>query len=255
MLTDKQAAFVQEYLVDLNATQAAIRAGYSQATAGSIGHENLTKPEIVDAIAEAQLARAERVQITADQVLRELVDIATTDANELIEHRVGSCRYCYGIGFRYQRTPREFEEALADHDKVCDAIIEKGRDDSLPAFDERGGVGFDPRKPPHPDCPECFGEGIGRPVFKDTGKASAAARRLYAGVKLTKDGMEMKLHPKMDAVEKLFRHLGMAAPTKSEVTGKDGGAIQTENVEPKELARRIAFTLARGTLAGSKPKD
>ncbi|WP_375408526.1 terminase small subunit [uncultured Methylobacterium sp.] len=255
MLTDKQASFVQEYLVDMNASAAARRAGYSADTAGSIGHENLTKPEIVDAIAVAQAARADRVQITADQVLRELVDIAQTDANELIEHRVGSCRFCHGDGFRYQRTPREFEEALADHDAVCDAIIEKGRDDPLPVFNEKGGVGFNPRKAPHPDCPECFGEGVGRAVFKDTGKASAAARRLYAGVKLTKDGMEMKLHPKMDAVEKLFRHLGMAAPTKAEITGKDGGAIKTADVTDAELARRIAFTLRRSTIAGSKPKD
>jgi len=45
-LTEKQLAFVDEYLVDLNATQAAIRAGYSSDTAASIGHENLTKPEI-----------------------------------------------------------------------------------------------------------------------------------------------------------------------------------------------------------------
>ena len=54
VLTPKQAAFVAEYLVDLNATQAAIRAGYSAKTAGSVGAENLSKPEIAAAIAEAQ---------------------------------------------------------------------------------------------------------------------------------------------------------------------------------------------------------
>lgn len=68
-LTPKQAAFVAEYLVDLNATQAAIRAGYSEATAHSIGHENLSKPEIADAIAAAQLARSERTRVTQDYVL------------------------------------------------------------------------------------------------------------------------------------------------------------------------------------------
>lgn len=73
-LTDKQRRFVDEYLIDLNATQAAIRAGYSEKTAYSIGSENLTKPEIQIAIAEAQAKRAERVQVDQDYVLKTIVD-------------------------------------------------------------------------------------------------------------------------------------------------------------------------------------
>lgn len=56
-LTDKQQRFVDEYLIDLNATQAAIRAGYSEKTANEIGAENLAKPSIAKAIAEAQAKR------------------------------------------------------------------------------------------------------------------------------------------------------------------------------------------------------
>lgn len=74
-LTDKQALFVKEYLVDLNATQAAIRAGYSKKTAQKIGSENLSKPLVADAIAEAQAKRFERVQITADDVVRDLIAV------------------------------------------------------------------------------------------------------------------------------------------------------------------------------------
>ena len=73
-LTDKQKAFVQEYLIDLNATQAAIRAGYSKKTAAVVGHENLRKPYIAEAVAEAQAARARRTQIDADYVLETIVD-------------------------------------------------------------------------------------------------------------------------------------------------------------------------------------
>lgn len=72
-LTAKQQAFVREYLVDLNATQAAIRAGYSAKTAGQIGGENLEKPEIAAAIQAAMDARAERTEITADYVLQSIV--------------------------------------------------------------------------------------------------------------------------------------------------------------------------------------
>lgn len=73
-LTDKQQRFVAEYLVDLNATQAAIRAGYSARTAGSVGGENLKKPEIAAAIQAAMNKRAERTQVDADYVLRTIVD-------------------------------------------------------------------------------------------------------------------------------------------------------------------------------------
>ncbi len=74
-LNDKQQRFVEEYLIDLNATQAAIRAGYSVDTARQIGSENLSKPDIVDAIAEAKAARSEATKIDAAYVLRQAVKL------------------------------------------------------------------------------------------------------------------------------------------------------------------------------------
>ena len=75
-MTDKQNIFVQEYLKDLNATQAAIRAGYSRKTAYSIGQENLNKPEIKKAIDTAMSERSKRANLTADYVLQNLHEIA-----------------------------------------------------------------------------------------------------------------------------------------------------------------------------------
>lgn len=83
-LTPKQKRFVQEYLIDLNATQAAIRSGYSEKTAGSIGQENLTKPEIAEAIAAGQSRRAERTEVTADRVLAELAKIGFSDIRKAV---------------------------------------------------------------------------------------------------------------------------------------------------------------------------
>lgn len=83
-LTDKQRRFVDEYLVDLNATQAAIRAGYSQKTAASIGEENLRKPDIAKAVQEAQAARAKRTEITQDMVIRELAKIGFSDIRKIV---------------------------------------------------------------------------------------------------------------------------------------------------------------------------
>lgn len=78
-LTDKQAAFVDEYLKDLNATQAAIRAGYSEATANREGSRLLSNVDIQSLIAERQNKRSERTQITQDMVLRELALVAFAD--------------------------------------------------------------------------------------------------------------------------------------------------------------------------------
>lgn len=84
-LTPKQARFCEEYLVDLNATQAAIRAGYSVESAGSIGSENLTKPEIRARIETAMAERSKRTGINADRVLRELGRIAFVNPKDVLD--------------------------------------------------------------------------------------------------------------------------------------------------------------------------
>jgi len=81
-LTAKQAAFVDEYLIDLNATQAAIRAGYSENAAAEIGWENLRKPQIADAITTAKVERSEQTGITAAKVLGRLDFVADECATE-----------------------------------------------------------------------------------------------------------------------------------------------------------------------------
>jgi phage terminase small subunit len=76
-MTPRQQRFVDEYLIDLNATQAAIRAGYSARTAEQQGPRLLGKVEIADVVQKAQAVRSERVQITQDDVLRGLRREAT----------------------------------------------------------------------------------------------------------------------------------------------------------------------------------
>ncbi|WP_312740461.1 terminase small subunit [Cedecea neteri] len=83
-LTDKQEMFCREYLIDLNATQAAIRAGYSENTARKIGSENLTKPDIQDRIAELKSQRCELVGIDAAYVLKRLTEIDQMDVLDIL---------------------------------------------------------------------------------------------------------------------------------------------------------------------------
>lgn len=75
-LTPKQKRFCEEYIVDLNATQAAIRAGYSQKTAAVIAAENLTKPNISNYVQLLQGERASKTEISAEWVLKNLKEIA-----------------------------------------------------------------------------------------------------------------------------------------------------------------------------------
>ena len=91
-MTKKQKLFIDEYLIDLNATQAAIRAGYSPETAGSIGNENLKKPEIRMHIEKAMAERARRTGISQDLVLRELARIAFVNAADVIDYKTATVK-------------------------------------------------------------------------------------------------------------------------------------------------------------------
>jgi phage terminase small subunit len=84
-LTDKQRLFVAEYLVDLNATQAAVRAGYAAKTARVIAAQNLSKLNIREAVDKALAERQGRVQISADRVLREVAILAFSDLGQVLD--------------------------------------------------------------------------------------------------------------------------------------------------------------------------
>lgn len=86
-ITEKQKKFVEEYLIDLNATQAAIRAGYSVKNAGKIGHELLEKTRISNEITKKIAERSRRTGINADRVLIELAKIAFVNADDVIESK------------------------------------------------------------------------------------------------------------------------------------------------------------------------
>ena len=84
-MTRKQKLFCEEYQIDLNATQAAIRAGYSPESAGSIGSELLKKPETRARIDKGMAQRSKRTGINADRVLQELGKIAFVNAADVID--------------------------------------------------------------------------------------------------------------------------------------------------------------------------
>lgn len=84
-LTDKQQKFCDEYLVDLNSTQAAIRAGYSKTSAKVIGCENLTKPDIQEYLQKKRKLWANKLEITQERILTEYARIAFSDLRKFYD--------------------------------------------------------------------------------------------------------------------------------------------------------------------------
>lgn len=244
-LSRRAQLFVVEYLVDLNATKAAERAGYSAKTAGQQGERLLRDRRVAAAIEAEMKARATRTKTSGDRVIKELWELASADPNELVEYRRTCCRYCYGVDFGYQMTQRELDERRALQQRGFDSRKDKKPTDVL-VFDDLGGPGFDARKAPNPACPECFGEGVGHMHLKDTRALSPAARRLYAGVKSTKEGIEVRMLDQFGALVQLGRHYGLFV---------DKVKLE-EDITEDELERRVVEllrTAAARKKAGIKP--
>jgi phage terminase small subunit len=164
-LTPKQIRFVDEYLVDFNATQAAIRAGYSEKNAYQIGSENLRKPQIQSEIARRQKDLQRRTEISQDRVVKELARIAFADASDY------ACIETY-------------------------------------MYENKEGT-LSPIQVVSP---------------KDTGVLSDDQRAAIAGIKQGANGIEIKLHDKIKALELLGRHIGMFND-KLSLSGADGGPL------------------------------
>lgn len=183
------------------------------------------KPEVRQRVAELLAKAAAANEVTIERVTARLRDIAFADARELTGLHRCCCRYCWGDGFRYQRTAGELERDREAWEK----LPAKAKTAAGGVFDEKGGPGYHAKREPHPDCPECFGDGVERPRFSDTRKVSPAAAALFAGVKVTKDGMEVKVHDQQAAVTKLGEHLGMFKKD-VRLSGPDGGPVENRVV-------------------------
>lgn len=198
-LTVRERAFCDQYLIDLNATQAVIRAGYSHKGAKVAANTLMKRPAIKARIDAALQARSSRVEAKADDVVRRLVQIVNADARQLTSHRIGACRYCYGIDHHFHwRTQREYDEA-------CEKANEKGK--TPPEC--LGGFGYKRTREPNPDCPECDGLGAPYTHFADTDKLPPDVAVLFEGVKETRNGIEFKMADKAKALERLADHLGI----------------------------------------------
>lgn len=227
-MNDKQRNFCREYIVDFNAT-AAYRRAYPDCDEDS-AHSNssrmMTNDDIVKFINELKEQAAARAELTADWVLNRWKRLADADPNELTTVRIICCRFCWGIEHKYQWREREYMEAVA---------AAMASDKPVPLPDGSGGLDYDARRLPNAECPECLGAGYERITVKDTSKLSPAARELYGGVEVKKDGSIKVITRNQDAaLLNIAKYIGMVVD-KKEHSGPDGKPIPIASLKADDL--------------------
>jgi phage terminase small subunit len=245
-LSPQRRNFVDEYMLDLNAWQAAIRAGY----VGGSSYDLLRQPAIIDAINERRAGLdGERNIQGAKYVVNKLWEIESADPRELTAIWKTPCRYCYGVNSKYQFTKVEMDRRIQAHqygkdNQPFEALWPRGGIEhaawiagkSNMALDPQGGDGYTTKKEPNPDCVECGGDGLTIQHVADTRKLSPGARALYRGVKATKDGFEILMADQAQARDQLAKHYGVATERKRLLVRK----LDPDELSDEELAQSIA---------------
>lgn len=214
--------FVEEYCIDRNGTRAAIRAGFSAPGAHVTASRLLSDVKVQALIVEQMERVSKEAEVSAADVLREWLAIATADPSKLTRVRRVNCRHCWGFDHGYQWSAREYAQ---EADK---AIM-----DGKPLPDCSGGFEWQSNAEPNPDCPECNGEGVSHVFFADTESLTGPERKLFAGVKRTKEGLEVKMRDQDAALLNIAKHLGLLIERR-ELTGKDGKPL-VPSIPPVDL--------------------
>lgn len=211
--------FIGEYVKDWKPSAAMRRAGYVGNFAGSEANRRLNKPAVKAEIAKIREVIKEKVQLTTNLVAQDIVNVLTADPRDLYEVVQEACRYCHGRDHLYHMTLNEYRRA------------EFKANAEMKPFNEMGGYGFNPTMDPHPDCPECFGQGITTERIKDVRFLAPEAAALYMGGKRGKHGLEINMRSKDAAREAAARWLGMNKETLKIVDGKDLKNATDEQLE------------------------
>lgn len=216
--------FIEEYCKHRNGTKAARDAGWPVSWAAEAACMLLKTSEIQEAVAAYDARMAEAAQVEQVDILREWLAVATADPSKLMHVRRVNCRYCWGEGNRYSWKPREYAEAC---DAETRAAKREKRDPELP--DCSGGFAFSRIAEPNPDCPECEGEGVEDVSMADLSTLAGPERKLFAGIRLTKNGPEVLLRDQDKARDNLARYLGLLVERR-ELTGSNGAPLMPSSI-------------------------
>lgn len=217
MLTPKREAFAQHYATSVNAAEAYrhafnVKPSSKPEGVAASARALMAVPEVAARIEELRAIASAAAAATRDPetgvgtltwALDRLTSMATADPRELIGLRVGACRHCWGEAHAYHWRMREYVEAVREAERL------RLSNPAWPLPDASGGLDFNATRAPHPECPECHGEGLERVVPRDTNKLSEQALLLYGGVKRKRDGsIEIVMADRTKALEMAVRMLG-----------------------------------------------
>lgn len=224
LLSERESAFVDEYLLDLNGTQAMLRAnpGITRDSAAVQASRMLRRPRIIKRIQALQHDRSRRLQIEADDVVIRLWRIATADPRELVNIHVFPCDEC---------------------------IPQAGRNAHREAA-------------PNPSCPGCAGGGVARLVLSDTRHVSESGAALLAGVRRTRRGIEILLKDQLKALELVGRHFGIwqtdahEAPASSDPLAELLRELHEQHKGQREVGDQASSSIGQeGTAAGTVKRN
>lgn len=258
-LTPKQDAFVLAYLETSNASESYRRAydvsNMKETTIWRRAFDVLRVSKVAAQLENLREQAANKAVLSRADVINLITEIATADASAFSEIQIRCCRHCWGIGHRYQWASEveyafrcaEISDQNARAEKrhsALQALSNKAvpMDDPASFPSDEGGYGFQVRREPNPECPACLGEGHEVVHFKDTRKLKGAAKRLFAGVKKTKDGIEIKQRDQDRALEMLAKIHGVLLPDvpppgSGNVINNNGGVVNVMPNDPLEASR------------------
>jgi phage terminase small subunit len=213
-LTSLEEAFARHYVLTNNATKAYILATQyngARATARVLAWEVANRPHVLKRVREFESAAAAACVIDVAAILdhdRQVVE-GHKHADEITQHIWQCCRYCHGVGFKFQWIDYpEYLTALSEAElKNEERAARKLGSIELPT--DEGGYGFLPGNDPNIFCPKCEGRGHAITVIADTTKLEGPARAIVKGLKVTANGTEVLLHDVDKAKERLLRAAGV----------------------------------------------
>lgn len=188
----------------------------------------IARPDIAARIKELREDEAKSFELGRDDIMARWTTVATADPRKLIQHRIGSCRYCWGEGHAYQwKSEREHRiawlewlegaktRALATDDGPLklrlnedpEGYAAEANDPRIPSL--AGGTGYVLNRDPCASCPDCGGMGVPYVQAADTSKLTPAEAAIFAGVKVTNNGIELQFRDQAKPLENVARERGM----------------------------------------------
>lgn len=234
-LTAQEDAFAKAY-AEVHDGARAYRLAYShkggsERTAQIAASKLLARPKVALAIREYEQCSRNEAVFSAQDALRLWLDLVNADPAELISTVRYACRNCHGVDHKYHWFNHEYEAAL---------FAAQAGATALP--DIAGGLGYSRLLEPHPECPECRGDGETETRITPTEQLSRGARLLFGGVKRTKFGPEPIILDKARALENASRIVG-AYSDRLNVSGtisQMAAYVNLKDVDPQEASKIYA---------------